>query len=82
MQLKMLEGNNFYPSAAQTSLGTFSYVDRTLYEPQGDYIRENELSAGSRHRLCETFLILILFRSCDTKRKALAAAALEKRGRN
>ena len=49
MQLKMLEGNNFLPSAVQTSLGTFSYVDRTLYEPQGDYIRKMSLSAGSRH---------------------------------
>ena len=39
-QVKMLEGSSFSPSSAAASLGTFSYVDRTLYEPQGDYTRK------------------------------------------
>ena len=69
MQLKMLEGNNFYPSAAQTSLGTFSYVDRTLYEPQGDYIKENELSAGSRHHHADLSHLYFLS-AHDTKKES------------
>lgn len=39
-QIKMLEGNSFAPSSAAASMGTFSYVERTLYEPQGDYTRK------------------------------------------
>lgn len=62
MQLKMLEGNNFYPSAAQNSLGTFSYVDRTLYEPQGDYIRKMSYLLVPSITM-QTFLISFLFLS-------------------
>ncbi|MGN0145258.1 MAG: ABC transporter permease [Clostridium sp.] len=38
-ELKMLEGNGMYPSVAQTAMGTFSYVQRILYDPQSSYIR-------------------------------------------
>ena len=38
-ELKMLQGNGLYPSVAKTALGTFSYVQRILFEPQGSYIR-------------------------------------------
>ena len=79
MQLKMLEGNNFYPSAAQTSLGTFSYVDRTLYEPQGDYIRKMSYLLVPAITM-QTFLISFFIPLMIRKRKALAAAAPEKRG--
>ena len=79
MQLKMLEGNNFYPSAVQTSLGTFSYVDRTLYEPQGDYIRKMSYLLVPAITM-QTFLITFFIPLMIRKRKALAAAAPEKRG--
>ena len=79
MQLKMLEGNNFYPSAVQTSLGTFSYVDRTLYEPQGDYIRKMSYLLVPAITM-QTFLISFFIPLMIRKRKALAAAAPEKRG--
>lgn len=38
-ELKMLEGNGIYPSVAKTAMGTFSYVQRILYDPQSSYIR-------------------------------------------
>ena len=38
-ELKMLQGNGMYPSQATTALGTFSYEQRILYDPQGSYIR-------------------------------------------
>ena len=38
-ELKMLQGNGMYPSVAKTAIGTFSYVQRILYDPQGSYIR-------------------------------------------
>lgn len=38
-ELKMLEGNGMYPSVAKTAMGTFSYVQRILYDPQSSYIR-------------------------------------------
>lgn len=36
-QLKILEGSGMNPTAAQTSLGSFSVVDRTVYETTGGY---------------------------------------------
>ena len=67
MQLKMLEGNNFYPSAAQTSLGTFSYVDRTLYEP------------GSRHHHAD-LSHLIFYSAHDTKKESSGSGCPRKAG--
>ena len=78
MQLKMLEGNNFYPSAAQNSLGTFSYVDRTLYEPQGDYIRKMSYLLVPSITM-QTFLISFFIPLMIRKRKALAAAPPKQR---
>lgn len=36
-QLKILEGSGMNPTAAQTSLGSFTVVDRGVYEPTGGY---------------------------------------------
>ncbi len=41
LTVKMLEGNGMAPAEAQTALGTFSYVERILYEPQGGNIPRN-----------------------------------------
>ena len=38
-ELKMLQGNGMYPSIAKTAMGTFSYVQRIMYDSQGSYIR-------------------------------------------
>lgn len=38
-QIKMMEGRGMYPSLTKTTVGTFTYVERTLYDPQGGYIR-------------------------------------------
>lgn len=78
MQLKMLEGNNFYPSAAQTGLGTFTYVDRTLYEPQGDYIRKMSYLLVPSITM-QTFLISFFIPLMIRKRKTLALAVGEQR---
>lgn len=74
MQIKMLEGNNFYPSAAQTGLGTFTYVDRSLYEPQGDYIRKMSYLLVPAITM-QTFLISFFIPLLIRKRKALAASS-------
>lgn len=39
-QMKMMEGRNMSPSVATTNLGTFSYVERLVYEPIGNYTRK------------------------------------------
>lgn len=39
IQLNVLQGNNLQPSVAKNTLATFSYVERTLYDPQSSYIR-------------------------------------------
>lgn len=39
IQLNVLQGNNLLPYIAKSTLGTFSYVERTLYDPQSSYIR-------------------------------------------
>lgn len=38
-ELKMLQGNGLYPSVAKTAIGTFSCVQRIMYDSQGSYIR-------------------------------------------
>lgn len=38
MQIKMLEGGGLDPSTASTSLGTFSFAERTLYDPINGYL--------------------------------------------
>lgn len=38
-ELKMLQGNGLYPSVAKTVIGTFSCVQRIMYDSQGSYIR-------------------------------------------
>ena len=78
MQLKMMEGNNFYPSAAQTGMGTFSYVERTLYEPQGDYIRKMSYLLVPSITM-QTFLISFFVPMMIRKRKALALARPDER---
>lgn len=35
----MMEANGISPSSAMTLLGTFTYTERILYDPQGSYIR-------------------------------------------
>jgi len=37
-QLKVLEGKNMLPQTATKTIGTFSLVDRTLYDPQLSYL--------------------------------------------
>lgn len=39
IQLSTLQGRNMYPSIAQKTIGNFSVVERTMYEPQGGYTR-------------------------------------------
>lgn len=72
-QLKMLEGSNFYPSRAATSMGTFTYVERTLYEPQGDYIRKMSYLLVPSITM-QTFLISFFIPLLIRKRRILAAA--------
>ena len=36
-ELKILEGSGMNPTSAQTSLGSFTAVDRAVYEPTGGY---------------------------------------------
>lgn len=72
-QLKMLEGSNFYPSKAAAGMGTFTYVDRTLYEPQGDYIRKMSYLLVPTITM-QTFLISFFIPLLIRKRRLLARA--------
>ncbi|MBN1058935.1 ABC transporter permease [Clostridium botulinum] len=39
VQMKMMQGNNMYDSVVKSTMGTFSYAERLVYEPQGGYTR-------------------------------------------
>ena len=56
-ELKMLQGNGMYPSVAKVAMGTFSYVQRFLYDPQSSYIRN----------MMYTLIVLIIQMSFLTK---------------
>ena len=63
-ELKMLQGNGMYPSVAKTAIGTFSYVQRILYDPQGSYIRNMAYTLPpliiQMSFLCEFFIPLLI----------------------
>lgn len=76
VKMQTLEGSSFVPVSAESSLGTFSYVERVLYEPQGDYIRKMS------YLLAATICMQIFFMSYYIplllrKRKELAEAKKE-----
>ena len=71
VKMNMMEGNGIYPSKTAASLGTFSYVERTVYEPQGDYIRKMTyllVPCIAQQTFLVTFFIPLLLR----KRKEMA----------
>lgn len=39
IQMKMLQGNNMYDTTVKNTMGTFTYTEHILYEPQGGYSR-------------------------------------------
>lgn len=63
-ELKMLQGNGMYPSVAKTAIGTFSYIQRMLYDPQGSYIRNMAYTLVpliiQMSFLCEFFIPLLI----------------------
>ncbi|ETI90453.1 MAG: hypothetical protein Q607_CBUC00055G0033 [Clostridium butyricum DORA_1] len=68
-ELKMLQGNGMYPSVAKTAIGTFSYVQRILYDPQGSYIRNMSYTVVplviQMAFLCEFFIPMFIKKKKD-----------------
>ncbi|KIU08181.1 membrane protein [Clostridium butyricum] len=68
-ELKMLQGNGMFPSVAKTAIGTFSYVQRILYDPQGSYIRNMSYTVVplviQMAFLCEFFIPMFIKKKKD-----------------
>lgn len=71
IQLNVLQGNNLLPATAKSVLGTFSYVERTLYDPQSSYIR-NLAYTVVPFSIQMTFLTQFLVPLLIEKKKALS----------
>ena len=78
VQMKMMQGYNMYATDITSTMGTFSYSERLLYDPTGSYIR-NIMYTLLPLVLQMTFIITFLIPVLKEKKKELAEVKIKSR---
>ena len=78
VQMKMMQGYNMYATDITSTMGTFSYVERLLYDPTGSYIR-NIMYTLIPLVLQMTFITKFIIPLLNEKKKELTSVNIKSR---
>lgn len=78
VQMKMMQGYNMYATNITSTMGTFSYVERLLYDPTGSYIR-NIMYTLIPLVLQMTFITKFIIPLLNEKKKELTSVNIKSR---